>query len=138
MGASDQGGARSEVFFWVDAKGCLAQFLRSVGISREKSFQESTVFYVFLDLPFLIQFLADPSDEIHVEWYMIAGLSVHQWHLSRVTRSGLPPRVGLATHGFVEWIQPRGISKWRLVRAWALQELRGEKWELKDCYPPVN
>lgn len=43
MGATDQGGARSEVFFWVDGKGCLAQYLRSVGISREnESFQEST------------------------------------------------------------------------------------------------
>ena len=98
--------------------GYLAQFLRSVGISREnESVQESTV---FLDLPFLIQFSADPSDEIHVEWYMIAGVSVHQWHLSGGPAPGFSPGWGF-THGFVEWIQPRGISKWRLVRAWALQ-----------------
>lgn len=45
----------------------------------------------FWDLPFLIQFSADPSDEIHVEWYMIAGVSVHQWHLSGVRLRASPP-----------------------------------------------
>lgn len=81
----------------------------------------------------MIQFLADPSDEIHVDVVHDCRRFGSSVASQRSPAPGFPPGWGF-THGFVEWIQPRGISKWRLVRAWALQF---ESWLSCEIFVPL-